>query len=143
VQRKKRAVPLVVLDTNILISYLFGGKTITSIIDSLENNAFQPVTSSYIVNEFLETARRPRITKYIDPALADEFISEWISYAVFVHPRHKVVICRDCNDNPIIACALEAGAEYIVTGDKDLLSIKSFQGVTILSPTDFFRQVLQ
>ena len=40
-------------------------------------------------------------------------------------------------DNPILACAVEGGADYIVTGDRDLLVLERFQGIPIISPAAF------
>ena len=44
---------------------------------------------------------------------------------------------RDPKDNPILACAVEGGADYIVTGDRDLLVLERFQGIPIVSPAAF------
>ena len=46
-------------------------------------------------------------------------------------------ICRDADDDNIIACAAAAKADYLVTGDSDLLEIKGYQGVKIITPRDF------
>lgn len=54
---------------------------------------------------------------------------------------HKVSssprICRDPNDDMIIACAVDAEADYIVTGDEDLLMLKKFKNIIILNPRNF------
>ena len=55
-----------------------------------------------------------------------------------VHPSQSVEsVCRDPEDDAILACALEARADYLVTGDKDLLELKVFKGVRIVPPRDF------
>jgi putative PIN family toxin of toxin-antitoxin system len=46
-------------------------------------------------------------------------------------------ICRDPDDDAILACALGAGADYLVTGDVDLLELKIFKGIRIVTPRDF------
>jgi putative PIN family toxin of toxin-antitoxin system len=46
-------------------------------------------------------------------------------------------ICRDPDDDAILACALEARADYLVTGDVDLLELKVFKGIRIVTPRDF------
>ena len=46
-------------------------------------------------------------------------------------------ICRDPEDNIIIACAVDAQADYIVTGDEDLLILKRYKGIVILNPRNF------
>lgn len=47
-------------------------------------------------------------------------------------------ICRDSDDDNVLAAALEAKADCIVTGDTDLLILKSFRGIKIISPSDFW-----
>ena len=46
-------------------------------------------------------------------------------------------ICRDPDDNLILACARDAVADYIVTGDEDLLVLKNYEGISILNPSEF------
>jgi putative PIN family toxin of toxin-antitoxin system len=46
-------------------------------------------------------------------------------------------VCRDPDDIKILGLAVASGADYIVTGDKDLLILKSFQGIPILDPRSF------
>ena len=45
--------------------------------------------------------------------------------------------CRDKDDDNILACAVEAAAEYLVTGDKDLLHMKTYKGIRIVMPREF------
>jgi len=47
-------------------------------------------------------------------------------------------ICRDADDDNVLAAALAGKAKCIVTGDKDLLSLKNYRGIRILSPTGFW-----
>jgi predicted nucleic acid-binding protein len=55
-----------------------------------------------------------------------------------VRPSQQVTgICRDEDDNNILACGLAAKADYLVTGDKGLFEVQQFQGITIISPRDF------
>ena len=46
-------------------------------------------------------------------------------------------VCRDFKDDPILACAETSAAEYLVTGDKDLLLLEKYGNCVILSPRDF------
>jgi putative PIN family toxin of toxin-antitoxin system len=71
-----------------------------------------------------------------DISLAMEPIGEAVSKVV-EHNLKITNICRDAYDDNIITCALAAKADYLVTGDRDLLEIKNYQGIKILSPRDF------
>ncbi len=44
---------------------------------------------------------------------------------------------RDKDDDNVLACAMEAAAEYLVTGDKDLLAMKKYKGTRIITPREF------
>jgi putative PIN family toxin of toxin-antitoxin system len=57
---------------------------------------------------------------------------------IVVHPRKKLSLCRDPEDNMVLECCLEAKADFLITGDKDLLDIEPlpFQ-LKILSPKNF------
>jgi len=48
-------------------------------------------------------------------------------------------VCKDPDDDLILACARESVADYIVTGDEDLLALKDYQGTSIISPREFER----
>lgn len=69
----------------------------------------------------------------LDDVLA-EFRSGWIHVET---PGRLRGVCRDPNDDVIIECAVIAGADFIVTGDKDLLAVRQYQGIRIVTPRDF------
>jgi hypothetical protein len=143
VQKIKRNIPIVVIDTNVLISYLFGGATITSIIDAVERDVFVPALSPFLEKEFLDTIKRPRIARHVNILQAVAFMEEWKNFAEYAVPHHIVAACRDKEDNEVLACALEVGASFVVTGDNDLLVLKEFEGILIQSPTDFARNTIK
>lgn len=138
---KKR--PIVVIDTNILISYLFGGPTISTLINSVEDDLYLPALSPYLEQEFVATMQKPKISRRVDIKEALDFMSEWKNFSKFVTPRCCVTVCRDPEDNEVLACALEASADYVISGDKDLLTIKVFHGIQIFSPIDFVNKILR
>ena len=58
-------------------------------------------------------------------------------HSELVKPVTTVNACRDADDNRILAAAVDGGCSHLVTGDKDLLVLKNFQGVIIVSPREF------
>lgn len=64
-----------------------------------------------------------------------------LSDAAVVTPSQKVNVCRDQHDNKFIECAIAAGADYIVSEDEDLLIIKEYGKIKIVS-ADAFLQIL-
>ncbi|MEO7298517.1 MAG: putative toxin-antitoxin system toxin component, PIN family [Verrucomicrobiota bacterium] len=78
----------------------------------------------------------------VDPALADEIIAELRNESELVEPKPLPKrICRDADDDLVLATAREAKADVIVTGDKDLLVLKKFQNIRILSPRQFIEML--
>lgn len=57
-----------------------------------------------------------------------------------VEPTSTIEVADDADDNRILECALEAGSDFIVTEDKDLLRLGSYQGTPIIRTTDFLRR---
>jgi putative PIN family toxin of toxin-antitoxin system len=68
-------------------------------------------------------------------------IAAFVSKAVVISPRKKLFICRDPEDNFVLECCLEAEADIIITGDKDLLEIKNLPFSTkILTPRMYLKK---
>jgi predicted nucleic acid-binding protein len=57
--------------------------------------------------------------------------------AYWSSPEPLTDVVRDADDNHVIAASLESGAQFIVTGDRDLLTLESFKGIPILTPAAF------
>ncbi len=55
----------------------------------------------------------------------------------FVHVTSTVSVCRDADDNKILAITLDSGCSHLVTGDSDLLVLKKFNGIGIVNPREF------
>lgn len=132
----------VVLDTNLLVSYLLTqDKTITRIIDYWENGDIIVVVSPAIVEELAEVVQRPRLRQHmtVDPQV---IINLLLSDAI--QTRGDLAFpgaSRDPKDDKFLACAVEGEAAYLVSGDEDLLSLKQFRDVLIVSPADFVRLI--
>lgn len=132
----------VVLDTNLLVGYLLTqGKTITRIIDYWENGDIIVVVSPAIVEELAEVVQRPRLRQHmtVDPQV---IINLLLSDAI--QTRGDLAFpgaSRDPKDDKFLACAVEGEAAYLVSGDEDLLSLKQFRDVLIMSPANFVRLI--
>ncbi|MBI5465548.1 putative toxin-antitoxin system toxin component, PIN family, partial [Candidatus Gottesmanbacteria bacterium] len=77
--------------------------------------------------------------------LAPNFALKWFKIidqgAILVHPKSKVEICRHSKDNLLLEACLEGNADYLVTGDKDLLVLKTFKTTRILAPAQFLKLI--
>ncbi|MBI2873045.1 MAG: putative toxin-antitoxin system toxin component, PIN family [Chloroflexi bacterium] len=126
-----------VLDTNIIVSGLnFPGRE-HDILDLARIGRFELYVSPFILDEVAGVLLRKFDWDTQHVARAVRLLRAW---ATVVEPKRTVsVVRRDDADNRVLECALEAQADYLVTGDRrDLLPIRLFEGARIVSSAEFF-----
>jgi len=125
----------VVADTNILISaFLFGGLP-SSFIDMGLAGAFRLVTSRPLLNELEE---KLRVRFAIPETKAQAFLYLLTQNAQVVDPGFVLnAVPDDPDDNRVLECAVEGNADFIVSGDKHLLRLGSYEHITILTVRQF------
>lgn len=127
-----------VIDTNVIVSAVIGKSTTFSrIYNAFVNNLFTPVLSPPLQEEILSVIRKPRIRKYFRAEEIRRFKELIKVDTILVTPAKKVSLCRDAKDNIILEAALEAKADFIVTGDNDLLALKPLFDIPIINPRQF------
>lgn len=132
----------IVVDTNVLISGAFFSGGPSDILDACVRGEFKLVLSTEIIEEYqrvgeIFTSKRPNVE-------FERFLGVLIAKAIFVEPnRLDQGICRDPDDVKFIECALASDAKYLVSGDKDLLSIGSYSGISICTPREFIDEFLE
>ena len=130
-----------VLDANVYVSALVRpeGPPGQIVQRFLRDAAFESVLSQAIVDEVLRAFTYPKVRKYVrrrvDPALWFEDI---VVLAHLVAGGHEPArVSQDPDDDKYIAAALDGRAAFLVSGDPDLLTIKVYEGVRIVSPRAF------
>lgn len=126
----------VVIDTNIWISYLLGS-LLQGMDEKILSKEIKVVVSDEMLKEISEVSSRPKFKNIFTAKRIKELFSLLDSYAVVVSPSQKVNVCRDGKDNFLLEVALEGEADYLVTGDEDLLVINTFQSTKIIRPKEF------
>ncbi len=124
----------VVLDTNILISSLFWNGCPRRVVDLATSQHIQSVTSLEILKELQSVLSEDF---QVPPTKVKDILKDILSYSQLVKPRPLSIKIRDLDDVKVIACAAVAKADYIVTGDKDLLILGQFNKTKIITPADF------
>ena len=133
---------LVVIDTNIFISYLLIPNSKPAKIISLwQRGKFDVLTAQPQIDELMRVTRYPKIKERLSPALAGRFINELRDLSVIVDNLPVVDISPDPYDNYLLSIASGGAADYLITGDKrDLLFIKKYAGTSIISVSNFLEQ---
>lgn len=124
----------VVFDTNVFVSaILFGGAPRELLLAALDGQ-FRLSISRPLLAE-LDRVLRHKFN--YDPLASELLKREVVALCTLVGPGETITACRDPDDNRVLECAAAADAEYIVSGDQDLLSLHPFRGIQILSPASF------
>ena len=131
-----------VIDTNVIISAVIGkSATSVKIYNAFAESRFTPVLSPPLQEEIFNAVRKPRLRKYFKAREMKRFKELLKIDTILVTPAKKVYLCRDPKDNFILEIALEAKADFIVSGDDDLLVLKFFRGIPIISPKEFLAKL--
>ncbi len=126
----------IVCDTNVLVSAILYGGRPREVLETLITGRAQGFISPALEKELRGVLSRPKFG--LTPGQTDLVGRTLRDLVVLVHPRHEVLVIKDDpDDNAVLACAVEAAADCIVTGDEHLLALKHYQGIDIQSPAAF------
>ncbi len=133
------------LDTNVFISYLLPstqGGPIQSILEAAVEGAFTLLIPAQLVREFsVRVATKKYLAQRILPQDAEQLmgILAWVAEIIPEITDAIPVATRDPKDDYLLAYALVSRADYLVTGDEDLLVLGAVDGVKIVRPASFLR----
>jgi len=130
----------VILDTNLWISYLIS-KRLQKIDELFEEDKIVLIFSEELLEEFIEVASRPKFTRYFSKENVDKLLEQFDYFGELIEVTSIVSVCRDDKDNFLLALTKDGQADYLVTGDKDLLVLESFEDAKILTYSDFENEV--
>lgn len=132
--------PKVILDTNVWISFLIG-KRLSSIKQYIADGTITIIITDQILTEIKLVTARKKIRKYFPKESVNDFIEllETIAENIEIKPVH--FINRDPKDNFLLDLIDFSKADYLVTGDKDLLEHNPFMTAKILSPSEFEKEL--
>ena len=125
----------VILDTNLWISYLISSRLIKFDL-MLEKGQIRLIFCEESLGEFIEVANRPKFRKFFSEEDIIELLSLIHHFVEIVEVHSEINICRDPKDNFLLALAKDSNADFLVTGDKDLLEIGNFHGTQIITIVD-------
>jgi len=125
-----------VFDANVLVAAYLTEGLCARLLHRARRQQFELITCPHILKECRDNLKK--LTSPL-PEVLKAAIEQLQAIALTVTPAPGQIprICRDPTDNIVLGCALAAQADYLVTGDRDLLDLHPFPNVPIVSPRDF------
>lgn len=130
-------------DTNIVVSAFPWGGNPRMILDAARRETIMLFTSAALIAELEDVLARAKFTKRITEvgSSVNEMLGDYLALARLVRPTEHPAIVRDADDDHVIACALEAQVEVIDSSDADLLTLRHYRNIDILSATQMLRRL--
>ena len=126
----------IVIDTNVVASAMFFGGHPRQLLEFLVERKLEAFASCEIIAEYQRTANE-LCAKYSEKPVHLP-LSMILAVITVIEPTSKVQVCRDPDDDKFIECAMDAHCVYIVSGDKDLRSLQQYNGIQIVTVSEFF-----
>lgn len=133
----------ILLDTNLWVSALLSASMRTRIQRIIADENIAILANAQLLAELEEVCARPKFASLLKPELTNEFIQILKDRLRFIEPHSNFQICRDPDDDFLLAICHDGEADYLLTGDNDLLTIVFFEKTKIVTLSDFERLVLK
>jgi len=135
----------IVLDTNVFVSALINprGKP-AQILNYVFESKVRLFTSPSIIEELERVLSYPKLVKRhgLEKQELKKFVSDLLSILSLVEGKKAIeVIAEDPADNNYLSCALDAKADFIVSGDIHLLNLREYEGIQIITPAQFLEML--
>ena len=125
----------VLIDTNVVAPAMFFGGRPKELLELLVSHKLEAYASTEIITEYQETAEE-LCSRYPDKPVRLP-LTAIIAAMRMIEPTSAINVCRDPDDDRFIECAVDAKCLYIVSGDKDLLSLRNYDKVQIVTVSEF------
>lgn len=125
----------IVVDTNVIISGLFFGGKPEKVINAIIDSKVKACATKEIIDEYIEIVERMITVKHGNINI--DLLPLLISSFELIEKKSKIKISRDPDDDMFIECAKDGKALYIVSGHKDLLTIKQYKNIKIITANEF------
>ena len=130
-----------VLDTNVFVSGVFFGGPPGDVLAVWRDGAIEIVVSREIVAEYVRVGEKLS-AQFPGADLGPALDLLAATARLVVAPPLAEPVCRDADDDKFLACALAASVRYVVSGDRDLLDISPYKGISVLRPRDCIDRLL-
>ena len=126
----------IILDTNLWISFLISKKF--NLLDTLiDEGKIKLIFSEELIEEFIIVARRPKFANYFTEYDILKILNLFDNFGKLIKVKSNIEVCRDAKDNFLLNLAIDSKADYLITGDTDLLIIEKIKKTNIITFTEF------
>ncbi|RLJ79610.1 putative toxin-antitoxin system toxin component, PIN family [Pedobacter alluvionis] len=127
----------IILDINLWISFLIS-KDFSRLDEIIFSKKSILIFSQELLEEFLEVVKRPKFRRYFAQTDIEELLETIDEYGEFIVVKSRIEICRDAKDNFLLSLAVDGKADFLLTGDQDLLMIEKIGNTNIKTISSFF-----
>src|SRR5207245_1053320 len=124
-------------DTNVIVSGVFWQGPPRQVLDAARAGKITLFTTPFLLVELPDVLSRPKFARRLAQAgiNAAALVVDFAALAVLVQPANiRPVVLADPDDDAVLACAVAAQADAIISGDTHLLQLRQYQGIPVLTP---------
>ncbi len=138
----RAAAPRLVIDTNVFVSALLFDGVASRLVPLWQENKFIYLLSRPVLEEYLQVLAYPKfdLTEREIKALIEEELLPYVE-TISELSFQEIPALKDSSDRKFLASARSGRANYLITGDKELLRLKRFHQTIIVSPGEYLRQI--
>ena len=134
----------VVADNNVVISAFLWGGNPRRVLNAARSRTIDIFTTPALIAELSGVLGRKRFERRLDAVQSSvaKIIDEYLALAIIIDAKPtERPISRDPEDDEVIACAIAADCDFIVTGDNDLRVLTEYRGIRIVTAAEFLSEL--
>lgn len=128
----------IIIDTNVIVSGIFFNGKPRDLLKECFDEKYEIVCTEEIFLEYIKTIEK--LTEKYNKNIAKEMIPILLSNLTIIKNINNGKYSRDPDDDKFINCAKSADADYVITGDNDLLVLEIVDGIRIITVSDFLKE---
>jgi putative PIN family toxin of toxin-antitoxin system len=126
-----------VIDTNTLVSSILIATSVPNLALQAIRESGAILISTETLAELQKVMNRKKFDKYVTIEIRSEFIRQIIQESELIEIEEPIIACRDPKDDKFLEVAVNGNADYLITGDRDLLVLHPFRDIQIITPATF------
>ena len=128
----------VIIDTNLWISFIIS-KRFNTLDPIFQSSNIRVLFNIELIEEIRATVEKPKLKKHFDSKAVGEMLLTFESMIELIQVKSKVQVCRDSKDDFLLSLSKDGKAHFLITGDKDLLSLNRFRKTDIVTFSQFIK----